>query len=104
MSRESTRAAERFVGQCIAGDVEVFTLQTLGQQVVSFKMLELALDYLTVMRRYEFMMLKSVEGVLRIDTSRAYLRIWEEALVAEKIRQFNIADKTQWPRVLPWVI
>ncbi len=30
MSRESTRAAERFVGQCIAGDVEVFYFADLG--------------------------------------------------------------------------
>ena len=67
------------------GGLPEFLLASLGLPVVlSFKKLELSLDYLKEMRLYEFQMLENRADRSRVDTARAYLRLWEDAWVAEK--------------------
>jgi hypothetical protein len=71
---------------------------------VQFKIVELALDFWTVMERYQLNHIPK-EGLTEAawcDVIRKYIDEWLACIYAEKRRQYTLEDAGAWPVKLPW--
>jgi len=76
----------------------------VGGDVVSFKTIELALNYDRYLTRYQFQPLPKPRGLSDEEYLRGYLNAWAELLKQEKQRQLNMRGDRVWPPTLPWKV
>ena len=78
----------------------------IGGPWVEIRTLELDLDYMTHMRRYQILQVKSsgMTSLERLARTRSLLDDWADVLVSTKEAQMQIEDEREWPPPshFPW--
>ena len=81
-------------------------LKSLDTEAVRFKVIELELNFEAKMERFQLMPLpcKGLSDEEFRNQRKEYINLLATFVEAEKRRQLNIEDASEWPQNLPWGI